>query len=294
MDALLSYAETKGVLCFLFPAYVGFQGGDEGWMAEMVANGASRMQAYGAFIADRYKTRGNIVWMLGGDYGTGGSPFTAPQLAVEQALLPGMKSVSGQASVNFSAEWNSESIYTDQTDATLLAAGTLEGAYSFDGHVNTQARNGYVHSPAMPTFLLEEPYDEEGPDGKNINGVAVQPVRRYQWWGWLSGIGGYISGNGYVWPFNSGWQAHLNTQGAKDMAQLNAFVRSIAWYNLVPSGLGAVPTLVAGNSSPDANDYVAAAATPDGSLLVAYVPPNNAGNITINMAAMSGPARALV
>ena len=47
----------------------------------------------------------------------------------------------------------------------------------------------------------------------NANPSATQPVRRFQWWGWLSTIGGYMSGNGYVWPFNSGWNSHLDTQG---------------------------------------------------------------------------------
>jgi len=304
VDALLAYAESKGILCFMFPAYAGYAGGSQGWMQEMVANGSTRMQAYGAFIANRYKTRGNIVWMLGGDYGTGGNSFKPEELAVEQAMLAGMQSIGGQASVNVSAEWNSESIYTDQADPTLRAAGTLEGAYSFSGYANTYPRNGYAHSPVMPTFLLEEPYDQEGPDGNNVNGAATQPVRRFQWWGWLSGIGGYISGNGCVWPFNSpnhspfpfcqdGWQAHLNTQGAQDMARLNAFVRSIAWYNLVPSGLNGMRILVtSGGSNVSFPDYVAAAATLDGTLLVAYVPPDHSGSITIDMTAMSGPMRA--
>ena len=297
VDAILAYAESKGILCFMFPAYTGFQGGDQGWMHEMVANGSTNMKTYGAFIADRYKPRGNIVWMLGGDYGTSGNPFTATELTVEQAMLAGMQSIGGQSSVNVSAEWANNSIYTDQADAKLQAAGTLQGAYAGFGEVNVYARKGYVHSPTMPTFLLEEPYDEEGPDGNNVNGSATQPVRRFQWWGWLSGIGGYISGNGYVWPFNSlllssDWRSHLNTRGAQDMARLNVFIRSIAWYNLVPSGLGGMRTLVVGNSSPSSSNYVAAAATPDGTLLVAYVPPDHSGPITIDMAAMSAPARA--
>ena len=298
VDALLAYAESKGVLCFMFPAYAGFAGGSfadgaQGWMLEMTANGATKMHTYGAFIAARYKNRANIVWMLGGDYGTGAFPFAAPALVVEQAMLAGMRSVPGQASLNFSAEWVRNSIYTDQPDATLRAAGTLESAYVDSGTVNTYARNGYAHAPAMPTFLLEEPFDEEGPDGNNFNPDATQPVRRFQWWGWFSGVGGYISGNGYVWPFTSGWQLHLNTQGAQDMARLNTFIRSIAWFNLVPSDLGTMGTLVtAGNSSPSASDYVAAAATPDGTLLVAYVPPAHSGSITIDMTVMSGSTRA--
>lgn len=304
VDALLTYAESKGVLCFLFPAYTGTRGGSEGWMVEMVANGVSKMKVYGAFISNRYRTRGNIVWMLGGDYGTGDYKFTAPQLAVERAMLTGMQTVSGQASSNFSAEWTDPSIYTDQKDPTLLSAGTLQGAYSWQGDVNTYARNGYSYLPVMPTFLLEEPYDQEGPDGNKVNPNAIQPVRRFQWWGWLSGVGGYISGNGCVWPFkppklmsisfcSDGWQAHLNTQGAQDMVRLNAFVRSIAWYNLVPTGLGGMKTIVtAGGSQPALPDYVAAAASPDGTLLVAYVPPDHSGSITINMTTMSGQTQA--
>ncbi|HSQ92011.1 MAG TPA: putative collagen-binding domain-containing protein, partial [Nitrospiraceae bacterium] len=35
-----------------------------------------------------------------------------------------------------------------------------------------------------------------------------------------------------------------------------------------------------------------AAASPDGRLLVAYVPPDHTGSITIDMTAMSGPTRA--
>jgi hypothetical protein len=151
----------------------------------------------------------------------------------------------------------------------------------------------------MPAFLLEEPYDEEGPDGNSVNLFATQPVRRFQWWGWLSTIGGYVSGNGYVWPFrssppNAEWRSHLNTQGAQDMARLNAFIRSIAWHQPVPSGLAGMRTLITagGGSSVSAADYVAASASPDGTLLVAYIPPAHTGSITVDMEAMSGPARA--
>jgi len=303
VDAILTYGETKGILFFMFPAYVGYQGGAQGWMQEMVANGSTKMQDYGAWIATRYKNQKNLVWMLGGDYGTGtgANNFTAPELAVEHALLAGMQSIGGQASLNFSAEWANDSIYTDQADATLRDAGTLEGAYAGTGDVNTYARNGYgefdsdgvTPHAVMPTFLLEEPYDQEGPDGNGVNLTATQPVRRFQWWGWLSGIGGYISGNGYVVQFSPVWQSHLNTQGTQDMARLNAFIRSIAWFNLVPSELNGMRNLVTlGGSIISFPDYVAAAATPDGTLLVAYVPPAHSGPITIDMTAMSGPTRA--
>lgn len=290
VDEFLAYCESKGILVFLFPAYVGFRGSAEGWMREMVANGPAKMHDYGVWIATRYRDQKNIIWMLGGDMGTPPFTFTNAQTDVESALLAGLKSVTRQQSTLFSAEWTRGSIATDQ-----LAFGdamSLNGVYAGASNVNDLGRRAYSRVPTIPAFLLEEPYDEEGPDGNNVNTNATQPVRRFQWWGWLSTIGGYVSGNGYVWPFNSSWKAHLNTRGTRDMSRLNAFMRSVAWYDLVPSGLNGMRTLVtSGGSSVSAEDDVAAAATRNGTLLVAYLPPARSGSITVDMAAMARPAR---
>jgi len=225
--------------------------------------------------------------MAGGDLGV----YTASQRDAETGLLGGLKGVAAQRSIDFTAEWASEMIATDQPEFGHLM--TLNSAYSWYSGVSTQSRRAYADTPTLPAFLLEEPYDEEGPDGNNYNPSATQPVRRFQWWGWLSTIGGYISGNGYVWPFNPVWQSHLNTEATQDMTRLNAFMRSIAWYRLVPSGLGGMrPLITAGGGFDSDSDYVAAAATPDGTLLVAYVPPAQSGSITVDMTALRGPVRA--
>ena len=286
VDGLLAYCESKGLMVLMFPAYVGVAGGNQGWMTEMTVNGPTRMRTYGAWIATRYKNQKNLVWMLGGDMGT----FSASERDAEQGLIDGIKSVAGMQSNQFSAEWASEMVGTDQVNFGQYL--TLNSAYSWNAQVVTYGRKAY-NVGTMPAFLLEEPYDEEGPDGNNVNPSATQPVRRFQWWGWLSTIGGYVSGNGYVWTFNPGWTNHLNTQGARDMARLNAFIKSINWWELVPSGLGGMKTLVtSGGGSTTGTNYVAAAANPSGSLLVAYVPPDHTGSLTIDMTALSGSAQA--
>lgn len=288
VDTFISDCASQGIALFLFPAYVGFSGGSQGWMQEMVANGPAKMQAYGAWIANRYKSFGNIIWMMGGDMGD----FTQAQNDAENGLLTGLKSVVGQQSTLFSAEWSGGSISTDQP--TFGPSMSLNGAYTWAVSTAAICRKAYFHSPVEPAFLLEGPYDEEGPDGTGVNVYSTQPVRRFQWWAVLSATGGYVSGNGYVWPFVAPeWQNHLDTQGSRDMGRLNAFVRSIAWHQLVPSGLAGMKTLVtSGASTPDSSDYVAASATPDGKLLVLYVPPDHSGSITIDMTAMSAPTRA--
>jgi hypothetical protein len=290
IDALLADLESRGLLAFVFPAYVGYAGNtNQGWMAEMVANGPARMRTYGEFIARRYAGRHNVVWMLGGDFGE----FDARQADVERALIDGLVQGAPGTPVKLrSAEWSSETIGTDQPEFGPLI--TLNGAYTFDGYTADHTRRAYAVTPARPAFLLEEPYDEEAADGTNVNRRATQPVRRFQWWGWLGSIGGYIAGNGYVWPFaGEAWKAHLDTRGARDLAHLNAFITSVAWRTLLPSGLDGMRDLITRNGScTRAPDYIAAAAARDGSLLVAYVPPDGAGAFDVDLRALRGPIRA--
>lgn len=284
VDKLLEYCEQQGVAVFMFPGYVGYNGEEQGWMKELVVNGAST-EKYGQWIATRYKQRKNIVWMLLGDMGK----FNEEQRHAEALLIKGLKSVAGQQSTQYTAESHSGENAADNID--FGHEMTLNGSYTWELKVPVPylARKAYAHAPTMPAFLLEEPYDEEGPDGNNYNPNATQPVRRFQWWGWLSTIGGYIAGNGYVWQFvDPVWQQHLDTQGAKDMARLNGFIKSIRWWELVPSGLNGMKTLVTDASNSDSTTtYISAAATKDGSLLVAYLPPAHMGSVTIDMSAMS-------
>jgi hypothetical protein len=283
VDTLLVYCESKGILVLMFPGYVGYSSDkeDQGWMKELVANTPAHTEQYGAWIANRYKARKNIIWMLMGDKGQ----YTAEQEQAEAALIKGLKSVPGQQSVQYSAESGSGE---DAADNIFFGKEmTMNGSYTWELRVPVPyiARKAYAHQPVMPSFLLEEPYDEEGPDGNGYNPNAIQPVRRFQWWGWLSTIGGYMAGNGYIWQFvDPIWQQHLNTQGAYDMQRLNTFIKSINWWQLVPSGLNGMPSLIADNSNVDSSvAYVSAAAAKDGSLLVAYIPPAHTGSITVNM-----------
>ena len=290
VDKFLMYCAEKQILVFMFPAYVGYEGQEQGWMKELVANGKERSRAYGAWIANRYKQQKNIVWMLLGDMGR----FNEGQRVAEQALIDGLKSVPNQQSNQYTAESHSGENAAD--NVFFGKEVTMNGVYTWELKVPVPylARKAYAHKPTMPAFLLEEPYDEEGPDGNNFNPNATQPVRRFQWWGWLSTIAGYISGNGYVWPFlDPVWQQHLETQGAQDMTRLNNFIRSVEWWKLVPSGLGGMKPIVLdpGNSDTTAS-FVSAAAAHDGSFLVAYIPPAHKGEVNIDMRVVNRDAYA--
>ena len=289
VDDLLEYCESKGILVFIFPAYLGAYQTKEGWLNELMANGPDRIFAYGKWIAGRYKNRKNLVWMLIGDMGK----FTPEEAGVEAALIAGLKSVGGQQSTHYSAEAMSGQNSTDQTD--FGHEMTLNGVYSW-GNVSIPllGNKAYARTPVLPAFLLEEPYDEEGPDGNKFNPHAIQPVRRFQWWGWLTTTGGYIAGNGYIWAFiDLWWQKHLNTKATMDMVILNKLIRSTRWWELVPSGQDGMKNLITnGGNAPADTGYIASAATRSGSLLIAYIPPAHRGSFSVDMSVMKGRAEA--
>jgi hypothetical protein len=298
VDRLISYCQGLGILCLMFPAYVGYQGGEQGWMQEMKANGDTKMQNYGSWIASRYSSSPNIIWMLGGDYGltptstNGFSGVGSPsELSVESALITGMRSVTG-VSQFYNAEWDGPNHAASCTDGTP-DFGTyinLNGVYSWQGETTTYGRLAW--DSGLPSHILETCYDEEGPDGHNYNPNATQPVRRFYWRGWLATVGGLTFGNGYVWQAQTGWETHLSTTETLNVARLVSFARSLEWWRLIPdnkSGIGVLVTSGAGTI--DTSTHVTASATSIGDLLVAYCGLTSA-NPTIDMTKMRGSTTA--
>lgn len=307
VESILNACIAHNVLVFVWPAYLGFHAGDEGWMPEMVQwdavtgaggfvgqpwadNTKSKIWNYGAWLADRWKAYPNLIWVMGGDYGSGSQSLNTAEHNAVNNVMAGMKSVAGQQSTLWTAHWNRPCIATD----TTMAAGTwdLNLAYC-DEAVAETTRSAYAQSPATPAFLGEYNYE----DGL-FGGSA--PWRKYVYWGFLGGIAGGFFGNEQLWRFDDGtpgtdWTTLLTTQATNDVARQFAFWKSRPWWRLRPNGLNSIGTLVTaggGTASPQTTDYVAAAATPEGDLLLAYVPPAHTGSVTIDMTKLSATVQA--
>ena len=297
----LTLCEKYGFAILFFPGYVGFAGDQEGFMVEMVANDAvtgaggqdgqpfadaakSKLWNYGAWIANDFAAHKNLIWVMGGDYGSGGSSgtFTGPQQTAVSNLYAGIKSVSGQSSVLRTAHWSRPSKASDVT----LSAGSfdLESVYS-DNTPADHHRNAYVKT--KPVFGIETRYEGQG--------GGTTPFRKYDWWCAVSGGCGFCHGKATsqpTWDFRTGWESDLNSQGDADAGRLSRFMRTVRWWDLVPSGLGGQKTIVTVNGSTQtAQDYVAAAADIAGTVCVAYVPPAWANtNFTVDMTVMGSTA----
>ncbi|HEY2987081.1 MAG TPA: DUF4038 domain-containing protein, partial [Candidatus Binatia bacterium] len=140
----------------------------------------------------------------------------------------------------------------------------------------------YNRPDFLPVFLIEASYEFEHFSNTELG--VPQVLRRQAYWTNLSGATGQMYGNKFTWPFLDGWQDQLDTPGAAQMGHVAALFEPRPWQDLVPDQNHTAVT--AGFGTFGANDYVTAARTPDGRLVMAYIP--TARTIRVDMSKLSG------
>ena len=137
--------------------------------------------------------------------------------------------------------------------------------------------------PVKPVINIEAMYDGLG--NNDGPGWREQDVRKLGWITWLCGSRGYTygagdvapkvpKGHGGVWAFNTDaaaydhWSKAVQWPSADQMTHLRDFFAGIDWWRLEPA-----PDAVL-NQVAEAPRKMAVSRTPDGALLVAYLPDN--------------------
>jgi hypothetical protein len=122
-------------------------------------------------------------------------------------------------------------------------------------------------------------------------------VRAEQYWPVLSGAAGFAYGNRDIWPMSDSqygrkgqpWQNHLNDRGGVSAGHAAKVMQARAWHNLVPDYDHTTVTAGYGTFNNTKNDggadYVTAARTGDGRLVMAYLPSTGTGtrSLTVDM-----------
>ena len=265
-DWVIRKAAEKGMQIFLAPIYLGYIGTDEGWIEEALANGPEKCLSWGRYVGKRYRDFDNLIWLMGGDRN--------PDKAREDvdAVARGIKEFDNRHL--FAAHCHPENSAVDQykNDGWL----DLNTTYTY-GIVHRMLLTDYDRAPVMPFVLIESTYEGEH------NASAVQ-IRRQAYWAVLCGGTGQFMGNRPMWLFDPGWQAALDSTGAKDMARVGALFGSRPWNDLVPDQKHEV--VVEGLGEFRGLDYLAAARTLDGGTVIAYLP--TARTFTVDMTKMAG------
>lgn len=302
-DSIIDLAASKGLLVSLAPMYLGYDGGDEGWWKALTNQANTREVCYrfGMYIGRRYKNRTNILWVIGGDYLP---PAGSEGEARLRSFLEGIKAAG--AKQLWAGDWNAPCIST--TERAFADLMDVNAVYTDQGQTKRgaayeEARVAYNDQPVRPAYLKETGYeDEDWTPGDRTS------VREYEYSAILGGAtsGGFF-GNRDIWEFATAswwsgfqfghrrWQESLNTAGAADMVRMSRLLDSVAWYDLAPSGLDGMKRLIVEGAGADGQPgYIVAAASKDGTALLAYVPARRAqpDSFSVNMTALRGPARA--
>lgn len=265
---VIDQASRRGMLVFLVPAYLGVNGGEQGWYSEAAAAGPAQMRAYGEAVARRFARYPNIVWVLGGD-------FDAPDKPLVSQLAEGIAAASPRALQTVHA--------SRDTPAFDLWGGerwfSMETVYTY-GDVHKTILQQSSRS-RLPVILLEGAYEYE-------RDTTARMTRRNAYGAMLGGAAGQFFGNNPVWHFSGpgvfasdqDWQEALDSPGAQSMAVLKTIFERIDWFRLQPDRDGSI-TDVEGSY---------AAAWPDHRLIAIY---GDAGQFQVKADVVNGSASAL-
>lgn len=253
-EQVLRMARDKGLLVLLTPSYLGAGGGPEGWWQAMVANGPSRLHAYGRFLGQRFREFDNVIWVNGGDFDP---PDKAPVRAIAEGLRETMPNALQTAHAG--AEQSGLDVWAGEH---WLGIDTV---YSYDS-VGARARQAFERPEKLPFILIESAYENE-------HGASEERLRSQAWRAILGGAAGQIFGNNPIWHFDgpgiyrspTGWREALDSRGARSMTHLRALMEDVPWSTLTPDTDGRV---LKGFSGPEAKGVAAAAG--DGSLVMTY------------------------
>jgi hypothetical protein len=278
-DDMIRLAAKYGLMVLLDPAETG------GWLSVLDSNGVTKDRAYGQYLGNRYKSFDNLVWMSGNDFQ---SWRTASDDAAASAVALGIKDVDTRHIHTVELDYNTSSSSDDPTWVSIVA---LDAAYTYYP-TYAQVLKSYNRANPFPVFLVEGVYEFES--NQQAHQATTATLRRQEYWTNLSGATGQLYGNHYTWTFASGWKGMLDSPGAVQMPHLRDLLAPRAWYSLVPDQVHSVVTAGYGTMTStghvDDSDYVTTARTPDGSLVIVYMPTSR--TITIDMSQLHRPARA--
>jgi hypothetical protein len=266
-DEVLRKAADRGILVLLAPAYLGYEGGDEGWWSEMKASGIAKLRQYGRYVGNRYRQFQNVIWVQGGDYDP---PIDGQALVT--AVARGIRDVDPRLQTFHGAPGTSALEYWGDAPSWLNVNTiyTLQSA----GDVAEDAHAAFRQS-RMPFFLIEAAYENEGVGAAGVRQQAYQAI--------LGGGFGSVMGNRPIWLFDNGWQQALNSPGSFGLSRVGQLFRSLRWWLLVPD-VGHV--FLTGDIGTAADETVAARAR-DGSFAVVYAPSSR--QFALDLSRLRGP-----
>lgn len=300
-DDIIKLAAKYGMVVLLDPIET------SSWLPILRAAGLDQAVRYGQYLGRRYKDFPNIIWIHGNDFQSWRSPTDD---ALVQAVARGIRSEDQVHIHTVELNYTTSGSLDDPSWAPLIE---LDAAYTYFP-TYAQVLAEYNRAEFKPVFMVEANYEFERAD----DGLP-QSLRRQEYWTMLCGATGQVYGSAYTWRLEKGWETKIDTPGAIQLRFMKSLFVKRKWNDLIPdqdhsvviAGYGQLAeyigrlTAYAGNLRPgfvarlrrftslgsvSTNTYASAARTPDGTLVMVYLP--SARSLTVDMSKLAGPATA--
>lgn len=281
VDFIIDEAAKRGIYMALVPV----------WGSNVKGGHVTVEQGrkYARFLTSRYRERGNIIWLNGGDIKGGDG------MDVWKAIGEVLHSEDGNHLVTFhprgrtsSSEWFHNESWLDfnmfQSGHRTYAQDTSSGEANHFGEDNWRyVARDFALTPVKPTIDGEPSY-ENIPHGLHD---SMQPrwtdadLRRYAYWSVFAGAAGFTYGENAIMQFhtagdkdanfgvNNHWKATIHAPGANQMQHLRTLMLSRKnYFDRVPA-----QEILAGNTGQQYN-YLLATRGPGYAMVYSYTGKN--------------------
>jgi hypothetical protein len=280
VEDMLAIAANHGIVVLLDPIETG------SWLTTLQVNGLAKARAYGRYLGNRFKDVPNIIWMHGNDFQ---SWRTASDNALVVAVAKGIQETDPSHIQTAELDYLVSATLDDPKFRPLVA---LDAVYTYRP-TYAKILSEYRRTSFKPMFMVEANYEFEQ-NGGTDDGIIKENLRKQEYWTMLSGATGQLYGSQYTWRLDGDWPNNLDTPGIIQFNYMRRLFAARKWYDLVPDRPHRVFTAGRGtfsNSDSITTDtYATAAATPDGSLAIAYLP--TIRKVTVDLSKLSGPVKA--
>lgn len=200
--------------------------------------------AYAGWLAERYRNKTNIIWLLGGDR----NPRHAKDISIWNAMAAAiMEKTNGKAMISFHPQPNELGAAEWFRDQQWLTFNMFQTGHCRETAVYDKIRASYNSKPVRPV-IDGEPIYEDHPvcfNARDLGTSNAYDVRRSAYLDLLAGAFGHTYGCHDVWQMYSAryegvngphmhWQAALELPGANQMQYVRQLMESFSFSDRVP------------------------------------------------------------
>jgi Protein of unknown function (DUF4038)/Putative collagen-binding domain of a collagenase len=308
MDWVIDLAARKGLYIGLLPTW-----GDKvvrnAWGDGPIVFDESNARRFGEWLARRYASKPNLIWILGGDRpaiwrGRDGQVYNDDYRPLWRAMAAGIDAgTSGQALMSFHpsggpASRTSRDLHNESwLDFNMMQSGHGGG---HDVPVWDFVAEDYALTPTKPTLDAEPNYEDHPVNpwpkwDSQFGYYRDHDVRKQLYRSVFAGACGVTYGHHAVWQFfdegfgesrpavnypDRPWRDAIERAGANQVQHLRALMESKPFFTRIPD-----QSILASDAGQGAN-HVQATRDSAGRYALIYVP--NTQTVTVHMSAISG------